>query len=282
MKSQGHSIGLIAGQGVLPILVAQGIRQAGYRVSCIGLRGQYREDLPEYCDDFAVAGIVRLGRWIRLMHRWRLEQAVMVGRVGKERMHDPLRIFRQIPDWRAFCLWYRALRHDRRTPALLTAVAEELDKSGIQLMDSTKFIPEHMATSGVMGQHLLSAQQQRDVDLGWPLLKQIVELDIGQCLTIRDGDVIAVEAVEGTDAVIDRTMALCKSKGWTLLKSTKPEHDMRADVPSIGPQTVERVASAGGRCIAMGTGRVIMLDRAAVIETADRLGVSLVGISTSS
>ena len=278
MTSQTRSIGLIAGQGVLPILVAQGIRQAGHRVSCVGLRGQYHQELPQYCDEFAVAGIVRLGRWIRLMRRWRLHEAVMVGRVGKERMHDPFRVLRQIPDWRAFCLWYRALRHDRRTPALLTAVAEELYKSGITLMDSTKYIPEHMATSGIIGQHSLSNQQQLDLDLGWPLLEQIVELDIGQCLTIRDSDVIAVEAVEGTDAVIDRTALLCKSKGWTLMKSTKPSHDMRADVPSIGPQTVERVAAAGGRCIAMGVGRVILLDRPVVIETADRLGVTLVGL----
>ena len=132
------------------VLVARGMRAAGRRVACIGLADQYVPELPALCDDFAEAGVVQLGKWLRLARRFGVREAVMVGRVSKARMHDPLRVFRQLPDWRAFNLWYRKLRHDRRSSTLLTALAEDLAKEGLVLIDSTTFIPDHMASEGTM------------------------------------------------------------------------------------------------------------------------------------
>ena len=97
-------------------------------------------------------------------------------------------------------------------------------------------------------------------------------------MAVRDRDVIAVEAVEGTDAMIDRAGELCRAKGWTLLKTTSGDHDMRADVPTIGVQTIERLAAAGGRCIALGTGRVILIDKPQVLAAADKANVAIVGV----
>jgi DUF1009 family protein len=145
-------------------------------------------------------------------------------------------------------------------------------------MDSTTFIQDHLASPGVMGHVQPSAQAQADVGFGWPLLAQAVELDIGQSMAVRDRDVVAVEAIEGTDAMIDRAGSLCRSSGWTLLKTAKAGHDRRADVPTVGVATIERVAAAGGRCIALGSGRVILLDRPAVLAAADRLGVAILGV----
>jgi UDP-2,3-diacylglucosamine hydrolase len=274
-------MGLIAGQGVLPLLVARGIQSAGGRVCAVGLRDQFDPALPQLCDDFAEAGIVQLGRWIRLLRRFGVSEAIMVGRVAKTRMHDPLRLFRQLPDWKAINLWYRRLRHDRRNAVLLAAVADELARHGIMLIDSTTYIPDHMAGDGVMGRAKPSAAAEADIAFGWPLLLRTVELHIGQSIAVRDRDVIAVEAVEGTDAMIERAGNLCRAKGWTLLKTASEDHDRRADVPTIGVGTVERVAAAGGRCIAVGAGQVILLDRPAVIAAADRLGVSIVGMARS-
>ncbi|MBL9119777.1 MAG: UDP-2,3-diacylglucosamine diphosphatase LpxI [Phycisphaerae bacterium] len=271
-------MGLIAGQGQLPILVARGMRAAGCRVACIGLRDQFVPELRGECDDFREAGVIQLGRWIRLARRMGIGDAVMVGRVSKARMHDPFRLLRQLPDWRAAMLWYRRLRHDRRSGTVLTALAEELAANGVRLIDSTTYIPEHMATEGPMGRTAPTALQQGDIAFGWPLLRQLLELDIGQSMAVRECDTIAVEAVEGTDRMIDRAGELCRSKGWTLLKSARPSHDMRADVPTIGVGTVERVAKAGGGCIAIGVGRVILIDKPAVLATADRLGVAIVGV----
>jgi len=281
LRESAAPLGLIAGGGELPLLVAAGARAAGRAVVGVGLRDQFDPGLPALCDRFHTAGIVQIGRWIRLLRRDGAHDAIMVGRVAKARMHDPLRLFRQIPDLRAALLWYRRLRHDRRNHALLAAVADELASAGITIIDSTAYIPDHLASSGVMGRVAPSREAQGDVDFGWPLLERIVELDVGQSMAVRDRDVIAVEAVEGTDALIDRAGTLCRAKGWTLLKTAKADHDRRADVPTVGVQTIERLARAGGRCLALGAGRVIMVDRPKVIDAADRLGVVVVGIGAA-
>lgn len=262
---------------MLPLLVARGAREAGRAVVAVGLRDQFDPALPALCDRFETAGIVQLGRWIRVLRRGGADEAIMVGRVAKVRMHDPLRLFRQLPDWRAIRVWYRRLRHDRRNAVLLAAVADELGSAGIRLIDSTIYIPDHMAAPGVMGAVVPDAGSSGDLDFGWPLLTSLVELHVGQAMAVRDRDVLAVEAIEGTDAMIDRAGSLCRARGWTLLKTSAVDHDRRADVPTIGVQTVERAARLGCRCIAVGAGRVILVDRPAVIAAADRLGVALVG-----
>ena len=278
--SDAAPIGLIAGQGTLPVIVARGMRGAGRRVACIGLRDQYLPELPALCDDFAEAGVVQLGRWLRLARRFGIREAVMVGRVSKARMHDPLRLFRQLPDWRALNLWYRRLRHDRRSATLLTVLADELASEGLVLIDSTRYIPDHLATEGVMTRRAPTSEQVGDVEFGWPLLERLGDLEVGQAIAVREKDVIAVEAVEGTDRMIARAGELCRRRGWTLLKTASRSHDMRADVPTIGVATVENLARAGGGCIGVGVGRVLLVDRPAVIAAADRLGIAIVGVRT--
>ena len=278
MPDRHIQLGLIAGQGRLPIIVAQGMKAAGLRICGIGLRDQFDDDLPALCDSFHRAGIVQIGRWIRLLRRAGVREAVMVGAVGKRRMHDPLRLIRQLPDWRAVNIWYRRLRHDRRTPAVLAAVADELAANGITLIDSTTHITEHLAAAGTMGAIEPTEPQQADIAFGWPLLARIVELDVGQSMAVRERDVIAVEAIEGTAGMIQRAGELCPKKGWTLLKTCRADHDRRADVPSIGVETIGQVADAGGRCIALGAGCVILIDKPEVIAAADRSGVAIVGV----
>ncbi len=276
--------GLIAGSTQLPLLVARGMRERGVRVVCVGLRHHYEPALRELCDEFHEAGLLQLGRWIRVFRKAKVRDVVMVGAASKKRVHDkwfPLSALRDVPDWRTIDLWYRRLRHDRRSATLLTAVAEELAKSGVMLVDSTRFIPDHLASEGVMGAVQPSALAVGDVSFGWPLLEHVSSLDIGQGITVRGRDVVAVEAVEGTDAMIERTGALCRSKGWTLLKTARAGHDMRADVPTVGVRTIENLAAAGGGCLALGVGRVILVDRPAVLAAADRAGIAVVGVRMS-
>ena len=255
------------------------MRAAGARVCCVGLRDQFEPDLPDHCDAFASAGMIQLGRWIRLLRRWDVHDAVMVGGVSKVRMHHPWRVLRQLPDWRAAVLWYRRLRHDRRNATVLAAVADELHNEGITLIDSTTYIPDHLAHEGLMNAVRPTPDQRADVEFGWPLLRGVVELDVGQSIAVRDRDVIAVEAIEGTDRMIDRAGALCRARGWTLLKTAKADHDRRADVPSIGVSTIERVSKAGAGCIALGAGRVILIDKPAVLEVANKAGIAIVGVT---
>ena len=176
-------------------------------------------------------------------------------------------------------LWYRVLRHDRRNQTVLGAVADELSRHGIELIDST---PLHFrstwAEPGVMTRRALSSEQQADLDFGWPVLMRMNDLDIGQAIAIKDRDIIAVEAIEGTDAMIRRAGELCRSGGWMLLKGPRPDKDMRFDVPTIGEQTIGNLKRAGAACLAVAAGKVILADKPKVLAAADAAGITIVGV----
>jgi DUF1009 family protein len=275
------AIGLIAGGGRLPIIIAQGLREAGHPVHGLGLARQYDQMLPDLCSSFREVGLFRVASWARALSRLGVRHAIMVGRVDKAKlMHDPLRMFRSIPDLRTIIAWYK-LKHqkDRRSHALLAAIADELDRGGVQLIDSTVPIPDQMAESGVMTSRQPTSEQWADIEFVWPLLTEVLRLDIGQAIAVRDRDVIAVEAVEGTDRMIERAGQLCRASGWTLVKGARSGHDRRSDVPTIGVTTIENLHKTGGRCLALASGDVIMIDKPKVLELADELGVSVVGIT---
>jgi hypothetical protein len=278
MASDQPTLGLIAGNGILPSLVARSAKAAGYRVCCVGLRNQFDPALPHECDEFSAVGIAKIGRWIRLLKKWNIDEAVMVGGVGKTIMHDPFRILRLMPDVRGLRLWYRRLRHDRRDATVLAAIADELQGEGVTLIDSTTHIKEHLASAGTIGSVQPTARQTNDIAFGWPLLCETASLHIGQSIAVREGDVLAVEAIEGTAALIKRAGELCKRKGWSLLKTAASDHDMRADVPSIGTETIAQCTAAGCGCIALGANNVILLDKPAVIDAANIAGISIIGV----
>ena len=271
-------IGIIAGGGRLPMVIAEGMRAAGREVCVVGLRGHCSKDVLEMADRCTTAGTLRISSWIRACQRFNVREAVLVGRVDKAAMHVPFRLIRNIPDLRTIDIWYRRLRHDKRSANLLRVVADELSSKGITLIDSTTYIPDHMATTGVLTDKPVPPAILEDVRFGWSILLQTVELEIGQAITVRERDVVGVEAVEGTDRLIDRTRELCPRGNWTLLKTASRNHDMRTDVPTIGLQTIEKLAACGGSCLAVGSGRVILLDKPQVIEAANRAGITIIGI----
>jgi DUF1009 family protein len=273
------AVGLIAGGGRLPIIVAQGLRRHGHPVHGLGLSGQYEKELPDLCDTFRQVGVLRVGSWGKHLNRRGVRHAIMVGKVDKANlMHNPARFVHNIPDLKTVVAWYKHLRHDRRSHAVLRAVAEELDRSGVQLLDSTTPIAEELATAGVMTRRKPSEEQQADVDFAWPILSQLLSLDVGQAISVRERDVIAVEAVEGTDRMIERAGGICRRPGWTLCKGARAGHDRRADVPTIGPRTIENLHRAGGRCLALAAGDVIMIDKEESLELADKLGIAVIGV----
>ena len=219
----------------------------------------------------------RIGRWITLLRNNGVEQAIIAGRVAKTRMHDPLRLVREVPDWRTVRLWYTKLRHDRRSSKLLAAVADDLASMGIELLDSTTFVPESIAREGVLGGREPTAAESGDIDFGWPVLTRLAGLDIGQSVAVADGIVLACEALEGTDEMIQRAGPLNRGR-WTFLKAATDDHDMRFDVPAIGPKTISGLSNAGATCCALRAGRVIILDRTRTLAAADEAGIAIVGV----
>lgn len=270
-------LGLIAGEGVFPILVARGARAAGRRVVCTAFAGHASRDLERECDEFHWVGVVRCGSWIRHLRRAGAEQAIMVGRVNKSQLYDRWRYLRYIPDLRTARLFLRVVRRDRRPQAILLALVNELASAGITLVDSTQYCADHLATPGVMTRRQPSDAQWADIRHGWNLCKTISALDIGQSIAVLNHDVIAVEAVEGTNAMIERAGRLCKVPGWTLIKMSTNQ-EMRVDVPTVGITTIEKLAAAGAGCLILEAGRTMMLDKPKVIEMAERSRIVIVGV----
>jgi DUF1009 family protein len=270
-------VGLIAGGGRLPFLVAQGIHRAGRQVACVGVATHYDDILPTCCDRFAAISVLRMASMCRQLRRWGATQVVMVGRVRKSIMYNPVRLFRSIPDMGSVRVWY-ATRHDRRPDKLLTAIANELANNGVTLIDSTTYIPDQMSDEGPMTRRRPSASQSADIEFALPIVQQLGDLDIGQAIAVKDRDIIAVEAMEGTDAMIERAGKLCRKGKWTLVKLAKPNQDMRFDVPTVGLQTIEQLAANGATCLAIEAGRAILLDKPAFITAAEKAGVALVGV----
>lgn len=270
-------LGLIAGEGVFPLLVARGARAAGRQVLCCALAGSADPALVQECDRFKWVGVLRLGQWIRTLRSAGCDEAIMVGRVRKAKMYSRWRWFQYLPDLRTLKLYLTRIRRDKRDHAVLLAVADELAKEGITLVDSTKYCPDQLATPGVMTRRQPSDAQWADIRFGYDLCGTIARLDIGQALAVMDKDVIAVEAVEGTDAMIERAGKYCRVKGWTLIKVANAQQDMRMDVPSVGTNTIEKLAAAGAGCLVLEPGKTIMLEKQKVLDLADQLKIAVVG-----
>jgi DUF1009 family protein len=271
-------LGLIAGGGRLPFLVASGAKKAGLRVVCVGLLGSAERSLGDEVDVFYRAAIARPGAWIRKLRKHDVRRTIMVGRVAKSRLFTPWRILRYLPDWRAFRIYYWRLRgKDKLDDSLLSAIAEELASGGIVLENSTMYCKEHLATKGVMTKHLPNTSVESDIEFGWKIVKKLGELDIGQAIAVKEKEVIAVEAIEGTAEMIKRAGQFCKSKGWTLVKTSKPGQDMRFDVPCVGPDTIRSLAENGGKCLVVEADKTIIIDKNETIELADQLGIAILG-----
>ena len=259
------------------MLVARGAKAAGRSVVCAALIGSADENLKSECDSFAWVGVARLGQWIRVLRSAGCGQAIMVGRVAKHKMYGRWRYLQHIPDFRTLRLWLTELRHDKRDQAVLYAVIRELGDEGITLIDSTQYTQEHLATPGVMTQRQPTDAQWIDARFGWDLCQTLSRLDIGQAIAVKDKNILAVEAMEGTNAMIERAGSLCRTGGWTLIKVSNIKQDMRVDVPSIGVTTIEKIKAAGGTCLVIEVGKTILLEKPKVLELADKYKIAIVG-----
>ena len=140
------------------------------------------------------------------------------------------------------------------------------------------YCKEHLADAGPMTKSRPASAVQGDIEFGWPIVKKLGDLDIGQAIAIREKEIIAVEAIEGTAKMIERAGALCRKGGWTLIKAAKPDQDMRFDVPCVGPDTIKSLAANGGKCLVVEKGKTIVIDKPDTIELADKLGIAIVGV----
>lgn len=246
-------------------------------MACVALQGSAAPDLWKEVDSFRWVGTLRIGQWIRELKRMGVNEAIMVGRVAKEQMYTRWRYLQYIPDRRTLRLWFCRLRYDKRPQAMLQAIADELASEGITLIDSTTYCKDQLPTPGVMTRTQPTEKQWQDIHAGWEICQTISRMDIGQAIAILDKDVIAVEALEGTNAMIERAGKLCRSGGWILIKVANATQDMRMDVPTVGETTIEKLRAARASCMVLDPGKTIMLQKQKVIELADRYKIAIVG-----
>ena len=268
----GDRLGLIAGAGRFPHMVLEGARRAGCHVTVVGLRGFADASLADDADVFRWSGVAKPGRWIRIFKRQAVDRVILAGSVVKSEMYGRWRMLRLLPDPTAIRIWFFQVP-DKRNDTVLSAVADEFAKWGMVMDDCVRHCEQHMAPEGVLTRAKPSSDQQRDADFGWGIAKAMGGLDIGQSVAIKEREVIAVEAIEGTDRMIERTAALCSRGGWTMVKVAKPNQDMRFDVPTVGPDTIDRLKAGRAAMLVIEAGKTLIIERERMIAAADAAGI---------
>ncbi|NIA06824.1 MAG: UDP-2,3-diacylglucosamine diphosphatase LpxI [Actinobacteria bacterium] len=270
-------LGLIAGGGEFPLLVTRGAKHAGLKVVCLGFRGLADKQLTREADKFVWVNLARIGEWIRALKKENVRRVIICGSVKKTDIYTPYRWLRYIPDWRTARVWYRRSK-DRRTNSLLLALVDELAEEGITMEDSVQFCQEDLAGPGPLGTRKPTEKQTKDIAFGWKIAKAMGGLDIGQSVCVRELEVIAVEAIEGTDQTIRRAGELCRVGGFTVIKVAKPNQDMRFDVPTVGAETLEVMHQAGAAVLAVEAGKTLVINRQKVRRLAAKYGLVVIGI----
>ena len=265
-----QKVGIIAGSGQFPILFAKAAMLNGLQVFAVGYHGETDPQLEQYVSQLEWLYLGQLKKLIKFFHKNGVEQAVMLGAITKTRMFTDVR-----PDIKAIAL-IAAMRHTH-DDALLRAFASALEKEGIRIQPSTMLLPELLAPPGIWTKKAPNKAQWEDIRLGWKIAKEIGRLDIGQCVVVGGGSVLAVEAMEGTDAAIMRGGSL--SKGTAVVtKVCKPNQDTRFDVPAIGLGTIQTMVKAGVDVLAVEADKALVFDRDNLILEADKNNISIVAI----
>jgi DUF1009 family protein len=266
-------IGIIAGNGRFPFLALQGARGLGHDVTVVAVKEEAFADLEQAARDahahYHAVSLGHLGKCIKILKQDGVTQAVMAGQVKHAKIFSGI-----VPDLTLLSVLTRL--RARNTDALISAVADVLRKEGIELLDSTVFLGPLLAREGQLTRRAPDEQERGDLAFGYRLADEIAGLDIGQTIVVKDKAVVAVEAMEGTDAAILRAGELA-GQGTRVVKVAKPKQDMRFDVPVIGIATIEVMRRAGATALSVDAGRTLVIDGDQVFKSADEAGITIIG-----
>ena len=268
------SCAIIAGSGSFPLQVAQEAKRQGLRVVVIGLKGWADAAVARHADSYEELSVGQLATLIQRLKTHQVRQAIMAGKVTKGVLFDS----RVQLDGETLGLLSRL--KDFSVNSLLGAIAQRLARDGITLLDSSTFLGEALCPEGALTQRAPTDEEQEDIRVGVAAARQIASLDIGQTVVVKRKVVVAVEAMEGTDAVIQRAGQVA-GPGCVMVKMASPQQDRRFDLPVLGPQTIAVAKAAGVRCLAVEARSTVLLDKASLIEQADAAGLALVGVVPS-
>ena len=273
-----EKIGLIAGNGSFPLLVLDAARARGLDVVVAAIREEASPDIEQHgALSVHWLSLGELSKLIEILKREGVRRAVMAGQVKHKQIFSSIR-----PDWRLAKVLLSLTT--RNTDSLIGAVAKVLNDEGITLMNSTELLEPLLARAGVLTRRAPGEQEQKDIDYGRRVGRHLALYDIGQTVVIAAAACVAVEAMEGTDATIERAAGIMRalegdtstlSRNLTVVKVAKPGQDMRFDVPVVGVKTIETMRSAGATCLAVDAGKCLLIDGERVIEAANAAGICL-------
>jgi DUF1009 family protein len=262
--------GLIAGNGKFPFLVIEGAKKQGASLAVVAIKEETDKRIEEVADKFIWVGIGQLGKMISFFKKEGVGQAIMAGQVKHVQIFSGA-----LPDLRMLKMLFGLKQ--RNTDSLIGAVADELAKDGIELIDSTFFIKDQLAQAGVLTKRKPDSAELGNIEYGLEIAGEIARLDLGQTIVVRAKACVAIEAMEGTDAVIKRAGELAKGK-LTVVKVAKPNQDMRFDVPVVGTPTIQTMAEAGATCLCLTAGKTLMFDKREMLALADEKKIAVVAV----
>lgn len=264
------NLGLIAGWGELPFLVAQAARDQGRRVIAVAFSEETNRGLAAQVDEIHWVSIGQVGRVIKLFKAAQVSQAVLAGVIGHRHLFSKIKL-----DWRAISLL--AKLKDKRADSILSAVASTLEKEGIKVISPLSLLKPILPGRGPLTRRGPTRQEARDIQFGYKIAKHIAGADIGQTVVVKDQAIIAVEAMEGTDACILRSGEYAKT-GAVVVKVNKPRQDLRFDTPVIGPGTIMVMKKSGATVLAFDANQTLFLQKEKTVAEANRSRISLVGL----
>jgi DUF1009 family protein len=263
-----ETLGIIAGNGVYPRLIAEAARKDGVKkIVAAAFTNETDPILERHVDVLEWMRVGQLGRLLKFFRGQAIHRAIMAGQIAPKNLFD-LR-----PDLKALMLLGKLKQ--RNAESIFAAIADELAKIEIDLLPATTLLEDSLARRGLIAGPKLSPRQEHDVELGWNVAKEIARLDIGQTVIVKNGTIVAVEALEGTNEAIKRGGTLAR-QGAVMVKVSKPNQDLRFDVPVIGVETVRIGAESGLRVIAVEADKTLLLERGALIALANGLNMSVV------
>jgi DUF1009 family protein len=280
MPAQNEKLGLIAGNGKFPFLVLDAARAQGYEVVVAAIKEEAFAEISEHgAKSIHWLSLGELSKLIETFQREGVRRAVMAGQVKHKQIFSSIR-----PDWRLAKLLLSLTT--RNTDSLLGAVAKVLADEGITLEKSTWLLEPLLVRPGILTQRAPTDQERNNIEYGRKVARNLAQHDIGQTVVIAESACVAVEAMEGTDATIERAGQIMRSlhgdastlsRGLTVVKIAKPNQDMRFDVPVIGVKTIEVMQAAGATCLAVDAGKCLLLDGQNVIDAGNAAGIAIVG-----
>jgi len=261
--------GLIAGNGQFPFLVVDGARKAGASLAVVAIKEETDPRMNDVADNLTWVSIGQLGKMISFLKDNGVTQAIMAGQVKHVQIFSGA-----MPDVRMVKMLWNLPR--RNTDALIGGVANEMAKDGIELIDSTFFVKDHLAAEGPLTKRKPSDIEMENINYGLHIADELGRLDLGQTVVVRGKACVAVEAMEGTDATIKRAGELANGK-LTVVKVAKPDQDMRFDVPVVGVPTIQTMIEAGATCLSITAGKTLIFDREEMLKLADQNKICVVG-----